>query len=193
MSRTLGGAMVFLSAGLLLAVTAAAPLAASQEGDDKGVTITGGEKKEETAKAKLVKGTILTIKLSGNPTTGFHWLLDKNDKEALPQQGKHKYEAAKEGAVGGGGTFTYVFKAEKVGSTELELVYKRPFEKDKVPARTFKVKVVVEQPPSFAAELARVPLPLPATRNSGEVRYVLIRKSVAAIWPLKQTSTSLPG
>jgi inhibitor of cysteine peptidase len=123
----------------VLVVGAAAVLAAGD--DDKGVTVTD---KANDTKVKVAKGKVLTVQLTGNPTTGFNWFVEKNDKEALPQQGKKEYAPAKKGVVGGGGTFTFKFKAEKAGTSELELVYKRAFEKDTPPAKTFKVKVEVE-------------------------------------------------
>jgi predicted secreted protein len=36
------------------------------------------------------------------------------------------------------------FTAEAAGKVDLELIYKRPFEKDKPPARTYKLAVEIE-------------------------------------------------
>jgi inhibitor of cysteine peptidase len=112
----------------------------SQAGEDKGVTITD---KADKGKVNLSKGSILTVKLAGNPTTGFQWVIAKNNKDELSPQGKSEY--VRDGkAIGGGGHFVLKFKAEKACTSELELEYKRPFEKDKAAAKTFNVKVVIE-------------------------------------------------
>jgi inhibitor of cysteine peptidase len=110
-------------------------------GEDKGVTVTD---KANDTKVKLAKGKLLTVQLPGNPTTGFQWFVEKNNKEQLAPQGKGEYTPARKGVIGGGGTFTFRFRAEKAGTSELELVYKRGFEKGKAPAKTFKLTVEIE-------------------------------------------------
>jgi inhibitor of cysteine peptidase len=141
MGRFLAVATTLLTLGLFLTIV--------QGGEEKGITITNmddkGKEKADGGKVKLPRGEILTVKLAGNPTTGFQWQIEKNDKEALPPQGKHTYQPDKKGkAVGAGGTFIFRFKGEKAGTTDLELVYKRPFEKDKDAAKTFKVQVEIQ-------------------------------------------------
>jgi inhibitor of cysteine peptidase len=110
---------------------------------DKDVTITD---KADKTRVKLAKGNLLIVKLPGNPTTGFQWVVAKSNKDELAPQGKSEYVANKQvpPVVGGGGTFVFKFKAEKAGTSPLELEYKRPFEKDKAAAKTFKVDVVIE-------------------------------------------------
>ncbi|MBI3408881.1 MAG: protease inhibitor I42 family protein [Planctomycetes bacterium] len=123
-------------------------LSTVRSGEEKATTITNvddkGKEKSDGGTMKLAKGAILNVKLQGNPTTGFSWGIDKNDKDVLAPKGKYSYEPTKKGLPGGGGTFSFQFKAEKAGTSELELGYKRPFEKDKAPAKMFKVKVEVE-------------------------------------------------
>src|SRR5262245_1707315 len=104
----------------------------SPAGEEKGVALTD---KDDKRTVKLPKGTSLTLKLSGNPTTGFKWVVAKNDKDKLPQQGETEYVKDPKAKIGGGGTFVLKFKAEKAGTTELEVEYKRPFEKDKPAAK----------------------------------------------------------
>jgi inhibitor of cysteine peptidase len=125
-----------------LSVTVLAVSLGLARGDDeKTLTVT---EKENGGKVKLAKGGLLTVKLAGNPTTGFRWFIAKNAKEELAPQGKGEYAPAQKGLIGGGGTFTFQFRASRVGTSELELVYKRGFEKDKAPAKTFKLKLQVE-------------------------------------------------
>jgi inhibitor of cysteine peptidase len=127
-----------LSLLLLFAFITTAP---GEEG--KGITVI--EKANGTT-VKLTQGRILTVMLAGNPTTGYSWSIDKNDKTRLSPVGKPEYirDPAPEGIVGSGGMYRFKFKAEKTGTTDLKLVYKRPWEKDKKPAKTFTLKVVIE-------------------------------------------------
>jgi inhibitor of cysteine peptidase len=124
-------------------VALSAYLAAAHGDQGKAITVT--EKANGTT-VKLKKGCILAVQLAGNPTTGFTWLIDKNNKTVLAPVGKTEYlrDPAPEGIVGRGGKYTFQFKAAKSGTSELKLVYKRPWEKDKRPAETFSLKVVIE-------------------------------------------------
>jgi predicted secreted protein len=58
-------------------------------------------------------------------------------------QGKPETVPAKKGVIGGKATMIFRFQAV-AGTSDLELHYKRPFEKDKKPAKTFKVTVEVK-------------------------------------------------
>ena len=48
-------------------------------------------------------------------------------------------EFAQQGAVGAGGTQLFRFKALKAGKTEINMVYKRPWEKEAIEQKTFTV------------------------------------------------------
>ena len=62
----------------------------------------------------------------------------------LKAPAKPEYVADQKGKAGGGGTQIFTFTAEAAGEIEVERHYKRPFEKDKEPAKKFKVTLVVE-------------------------------------------------
>jgi inhibitor of cysteine peptidase len=127
-----------VAAGLaLLSLT----VAASAQGE-KTVTITD---KDKDAKVELAKGDKLLVKLPANPTTGFTWMIAK-EEDKLKSAGKPDYEPADKDkkVVGGGGTQTFTFTAQAAGEVEMELQYKRPFEKDKEPAKTYKFKVTIK-------------------------------------------------
>jgi inhibitor of cysteine peptidase len=91
-------------------------------------------------------GDLVTVSLKGNPTTGYGWQTAKLDGKTIEQSGEPKYttEAHRPGMVGVGGTFVFQFKAVKVGKTELNLQYARPWEKGKKPAMTFAATIEVE-------------------------------------------------
>jgi inhibitor of cysteine peptidase len=109
--------------------------------DAKTQTLT---EKENGSKVKLAKGEIMTIKLEGVPTAGYVWNIAKNNADQLAPQGKPEVTPAKKGVLGGKAVTTFRFKAESAGSSELELHYKRPFEKGKEPAKTFKITVEIK-------------------------------------------------
>src|SRR5262249_44508767 len=84
---------------------------------------------------------------AANPTTGYTWVVASKESDALKSEGKPTYEPAdkEKKVVGGGGTQTFTFTATAPGTVEVEMHYKRPFEKDKEPAKTFKFKAVIKQ------------------------------------------------
>jgi inhibitor of cysteine peptidase len=131
MGRSLGA--LLLMGGFIL-------MSATWAGEPKTVVLA---EKDHLSKTSLKKGDTLILRLDGNPTTGFTWVVGQNDKSVLPEQGKHKYVPQGNGKVGAGGVFEFKFKAEKAGKSDLVLEYKRPFEKDVAPAKIIKLSVDV--------------------------------------------------
>jgi inhibitor of cysteine peptidase len=125
--------------GLLLLpamIVAASPI------DEKTVTVTD---KDKDAKVELAKGDKLLLKLPANPSTGFSWVIASKEDDKLKSAGKPDFEADKDKKVpGAGGTQVFTFTAQAIGEVEVEMQYKRPFEKDKEPAKTFKLKVTIK-------------------------------------------------
>jgi predicted secreted protein len=127
------GTLVVL--GLCLTVSARA-----QDKDKKETVIT---EKQDKSTVKITKGTDLVIKLEGQPSTGFTWLVAKNNAEVLTYSGKPEIEKPKAPVIGGKVKMGFRFATKATGVSEVELNYLRPFEKDKKPDKTFKVKVEV--------------------------------------------------
>lgn len=92
-----------------------------------------------------VVGKPVEVSLKGNPTTGYSWRTAALTGDSLEQLGKPKYvpRPHRPGMVGVGGTFLFTFKAVKPGKTTLKLVYVRPWEKNKPPAKTFSATIEV--------------------------------------------------
>ena len=89
-------------------------------------------------------GTVIDVGLPGNPTTGSIWERGPGDPGGLEGLGAARFEP--EGAlVGQGGLVRLQFRVTKAGATPLALVYRRPFEKNTPPARTFWVTIVGEE------------------------------------------------
>ena len=98
-------------------------------------------------------GSTFTIKVSGNPTTGFGWYL-KNKEELTKSQvlvasNLNEYGSAEyysdphpEGMVGVGGNYYFKFKANAAGNVMLIFEHKRPWEKEVLTTYTVKVVVV---------------------------------------------------
>lgn len=88
---------------------------------------------------------MLTIRIEGNPTTGFVWEPDNVDGGLIEPVGEPKYSPNNH-LRGGSGTFSFTFQARKAGVAPLRLIYHRRFEKNVPPARTFHVTVDIQEP-----------------------------------------------
>ena len=83
------------------------------------------------------------IALGSNPTTGYSWQ-ESYDDTMVKMVGEKIYKLgreAKQGLVGAGGTEYFRFKALKAGKTEITLVYMRPWEKESIEQKVFKVDI----------------------------------------------------
>ncbi len=89
-------------------------------------------------------GDTIEVIIPGNMTTGFSWAAALAEKDAALLQlvGEPTY-ATDAAPVGGGGTFTFIFKAMAKGEASLKLVYTRPWESD-APDKTFSATVTIE-------------------------------------------------
>jgi inhibitor of cysteine peptidase len=93
-------------------------------------------------------GDTIEVTLAGNPTTGYSWTssMSDADKAVLQQQGEPAYvqQSTDKSLVGGGGTFTFAFKAIAPGQATIKLDYARPFEAGVAPIQTFSAIVTVK-------------------------------------------------
>lgn len=87
----------------------------------------------------LESGGKARIKLKGNPTTGFLWEVAQNNPKLLKQLDKGTVIRPKDAPPGAGGFQLFEFQALAAGKVELELIYRRPFEKGVKPAKTYKL------------------------------------------------------
>lgn len=86
----------------------------------------------------VAAGEQVTLRLEGNPTTGYLWELLRYNQELLTLVGETGFvrDADRPGA---GGRFVFRFAPRGVGETRLQLVYLRPWEKKVKPIRNFEV------------------------------------------------------
>ena len=89
-------------------------------------------------------GDTFTVRLEGNPSTGFTWEAKDLDTSILEQVGDPKFSGGAPGMVGSGGDLTLTFKALKPGTTTLTLIYHRPWETDVEPIDTFSITITVK-------------------------------------------------
>jgi len=76
-------------------------------------------------------------------TTGYTWEMLPQDPVVLRQVGTAEV-TPDSSALGAGGKIALKFAAVQTGQAPLQLVYRRSFEKDVAPAKTFEVNVNVK-------------------------------------------------
>lgn len=128
-----------LSCLLLILCTLYGPLAADDKGKSQTVT-----DKDNGKIIALSRSNLLAVKLPMSAGTGFGWTVVKNNAQQLAPVGKAEIIPGKDPKIVGGPlTQVFRFEAKKAGKSELELHYQRPFEKEKPPAKTFKIVVQI--------------------------------------------------
>lgn len=128
---------------------------------------------DDGRQVELRQGQALTIRLQGNPSTGYTWVAEETEGAILRQVGEITFEPASD-LHGAPGTFTQRFEAVARGQTDLVLTYRRPWEEGK-PARTFSVRVDCLGPLTHEngppdATLAPRPAPVVAAAQSVDSR-----------------------
>ncbi len=91
----------------------------------------------------LTTKQLLEIKLPANPTTGYTWLLKENTTLAtlVKLEGQNFISNQKENMVGAAGTLVIWFKPTGKGITNLQMIYKQPFDKDGEIANHYNLQV----------------------------------------------------
>jgi len=104
----------------------------SLDADDNGGEVT------------LQVGTVLSVSLSSNPSTGFEWELVDLDSSVVEHTGTSHRSGCLIPMPGCGGTDTWMFTVLSPGITTLRMIYHRPWE-DVEPGRIFEVMVSVSE------------------------------------------------
>jgi inhibitor of cysteine peptidase len=89
----------------------------------------------------MTQGDALSVRLPANPSTGFTWSVAANAPSILAPGGDPRFEPPPTPRPGAGGFQTLEFRVAGGGPAFLQLVYRRPSEKDAPPARTWSVFV----------------------------------------------------
>ena len=124
--------LLCVATAMLLLATCGAPAPASVQvrEQDAGRTV------------ELRRGDRLDLLLEGNPTTGYAWEQVEGDSAVVASAGEPTFTPASS-ALGSDGTVTMPFIALAAGRTRLQLAYRRRFESDVPPLKTFAIEVVV--------------------------------------------------
>ncbi|HLN29843.1 MAG TPA: protease inhibitor I42 family protein [Gemmataceae bacterium] len=108
---------------------------------DHVVTVT---ERDNNTTISLAKNDVLAVKLEAQLGTGYDWSFHGNDPKKLKETGKPEVESEGDGLPGKIEHEVFRFKAKCSGDTKLDFDYKRPFEKDEKPLKTFHIKVTIK-------------------------------------------------
>lgn len=98
------------------------------------------------SQVEVKKGQVLAISLESNPTTGYRWEVMKISETMLKQDGEPEFISSQSGdVVGAGGVEILRFEATGVGTTYLELGYRRFWEEDVTPLMIYSLSIVVRE------------------------------------------------
>ena len=97
--------------------------------------------KDDGSTIIVTKSQVLAVTLESNPTTGYSWEVNECDQSILRQVGDAVFSPESD-LAGSPGVETLRFKAVGTGTTQLSLVYHRPWEK-KAPLDAFACEVAV--------------------------------------------------
>jgi inhibitor of cysteine peptidase len=100
-------------------------------------------KSENGKQIEISEGELIRIQLPATPGAGYAWELIEIDEQVLHQEGESQFPPADANLVGGSEYQTFLLKAVSTGRTNVELVYRRPWEKDVDPLETFTLIVIV--------------------------------------------------
>ncbi len=107
----------------------------------------GLETEVSQMKVDLKVGEVEQIELPSNPSTGYKWELAiiMDDSEPIKIEITKKIPEEKIGLIGAGGLTVVTIKGINPGNAQCILEYKRPWEKDKAPAKRVTVDVSVKK------------------------------------------------
>lgn len=95
---------------------------------------------DDGRQVELKEGQLLVITLEANPSTGYIWEVEGLDEKVLRQSGEIEFQQ-ESNLLGAPATQIMRFQGAGEGQTALKLVYRRPWEKDVAPAKTFSLQV----------------------------------------------------
>jgi len=109
--------------------------------DNETVTVTA---ENNGGKISIAKGKILLLKLDAQPGTGYGWQVTKNDASRLIPLGHSEFESTDPGIPGAVQSQVFRFKAQDPGRFVIELHYRRQWEKNVPPSKTYRLEVHVQ-------------------------------------------------
>ena len=100
--------------------------------------------KDNDRRIELTPGQAFRIALESNPSTGFQWQIVEFDEVLLQSTAESKYESSDpNGPPGTAGQQVFRFATRKAGQTTICMVYRRPWEKDQPPVRSYSLTLLI--------------------------------------------------
>ena len=96
----------------------------------------------------LKRGASLLVRLQANPSTGYSWSVIGDPAPLSFVSSKNETAQQNQPRTGAPGMQVLRFKANVPGTVELTLGYRRPWEKETAPAKTFKIHVTIGDTPA---------------------------------------------
>jgi inhibitor of cysteine peptidase len=88
-------------------------------------------------------GSALVVQLPSNPSTGYNWTIAGEPSPLKLQKTSFRKGATKASSVGASGTAIFQLRASSPGLATLTLIYRRSWEYNVAPIKTFTVRVDV--------------------------------------------------
>ncbi len=104
------------------------------------VSVTGEDNGKDV---DLTSGDKLVVKLGSNPSTGYSWAVAGDPSPLKLQKTSYRKNKAASKAMGAPGVQVFQFSARSAGMATLQLIYRRSWEYNVQPAKTFDVRVNV--------------------------------------------------
>lgn len=94
----------------------------------------------------LDRGQELSITLPSNPSTGYGWSISLMPTilQQMPETAQYNAEKTSQPMLGSENQTTWRFLATTVGQDKLQLIYRRPWEKNVKPSKTFTCNITVK-------------------------------------------------
>jgi len=138
---------VIVSAAVLSLVTAGWPelpqapsSASSTKTPSPPVTVTDHDNGNDI---DLGSNEALIVKLTSNPSTGYQWTVVGDPSPLKLQKATYRKNAKSSQAIGAPGVQVFQFGASSAGIANLNFAYRRSWEYNLPPAKTFSVRVNV--------------------------------------------------
>ncbi len=100
---------------------------------------------------QVVLGRHITVRLRGNPTTGYRWRIDAKTGDAVKGEVEPDFfrsATPQKPMVGVGGTFLFALDAVKAGESKVTFAYRRAWEKDKPAEKSITLTFTVKADPT---------------------------------------------
>jgi inhibitor of cysteine peptidase len=91
----------------------------------------------------LTSGGTLIVKLKSNPSTGYSWAVAGDPSPLKLEKTFYRKNTPSSKVVGAPGVQVFQFSASSAAMATLQLIYRRAWEYNVAPAKTFKVRVDV--------------------------------------------------